>query len=136
MRARFSAYATGRVLFLRDSAVKAVRDEFDEEEMLSWSRGAKWHGLEIVSLERGGEGDDGGVVEFRAAYTVNGGFCNHHERSTFVRENGEWKFEDGEMVPETPERRSSPKVGRNDPCPCGSGKKFKKCCGAGKDSRA
>jgi uncharacterized protein len=27
-------------------------------------------------------------------------------------------------------RRSAPKVGRNDPCPCGSGKKFKKCCGA------
>lgn len=30
-----------------------------------------------------------------------------------------------------PVRRESPKVGRNDPCPCGSGKKFKKCCGAG-----
>jgi preprotein translocase subunit SecA len=29
-----------------------------------------------------------------------------------------------------PERRVLPKVGRNDPCPCGSGKKFKKCCGA------
>jgi uncharacterized protein len=27
-------------------------------------------------------------------------------------------------------RREAPKVGRNDPCPCGSGKKFKKCCGA------
>ncbi len=26
--------------------------------------------------------------------------------------------------------RESPKTGRNDPCPCGSGKKFKKCCGA------
>ncbi|MDP2828955.1 MAG: UPF0149 family protein [Sulfuricellaceae bacterium] len=26
-------------------------------------------------------------------------------------------------------RRESPKVGRNDPCPCGSGKKFKQCCG-------
>jgi uncharacterized protein len=25
----------------------------------------------------------------------------------------------------------SPKVKRNDPCPCGSGKKFKKCCGMG-----
>ncbi len=25
--------------------------------------------------------------------------------------------------------RSGPKVGRNDPCPCGSGKKYKKCCG-------
>ncbi|WP_027369262.1 preprotein translocase subunit SecA [Desulfovermiculus halophilus] len=28
-----------------------------------------------------------------------------------------------------PFRRESPKVGRNDPCPCGSGKKYKKCCG-------
>ena len=27
-------------------------------------------------------------------------------------------------------RREMPKVGRNEPCPCGSGKKFKKCCGA------
>lgn len=40
------------------------------------------------------------------------------------------------FVPETgrygaaPVRRETPKVGRNDPCPCGSGKKFKKCCGA------
>lgn len=25
-----------------------------------------------------------------------------------------------------------PRIGRNDPCPCGSGKKYKKCCGAGK----
>ena len=25
--------------------------------------------------------------------------------------------------------RDTPKVGRNDPCPCGSGKKYKKCCG-------
>lgn len=32
-------------------------------------------------------------------------------------------------IPE-PERRETPKVGRNDPCPCGSGKKHKKCCGA------
>ncbi|WP_046079743.1 preprotein translocase subunit SecA [Halomonas sp. HG01] len=28
-----------------------------------------------------------------------------------------------------PQRREGPKVGRNDPCPCGSGKKFKQCCG-------
>jgi uncharacterized protein YchJ len=33
-------------------------------------------------------------------------------------------------APAVPVRRSEPKVGRNDPCPCGSGKKFKKCCGA------
>jgi preprotein translocase subunit SecA len=28
-----------------------------------------------------------------------------------------------------PYKRETPKVGRNDPCPCGSGKKYKKCCG-------
>jgi uncharacterized protein YchJ len=27
-------------------------------------------------------------------------------------------------------RRATPKIGRNEPCPCGSGKKYKKCCGA------
>jgi uncharacterized protein YecA (UPF0149 family) len=33
-------------------------------------------------------------------------------------------------TPREPARREA-KVGRNDPCPCGSGKKYKKCCGAG-----
>jgi len=33
------------------------------------------------------------------------------------------------LWPQEPIRRVQPKVGRNDPCPCGSGKKFKKCCG-------
>lgn len=36
----------------------------------------------------------------------------------------------GEHAPETPYVRETPKVGRNDPCPCGSGRKFKKCHGA------
>jgi preprotein translocase subunit SecA len=29
-----------------------------------------------------------------------------------------------------PVKRKGPQIGRNDPCPCGSGKKYKKCCGA------
>ena len=29
-------------------------------------------------------------------------------------------------------RREVPKIGRNDPCPCGSGKKYKRCCGRGR----
>ena len=36
--------------------------------------------------------------------------------------------------PRTPTTRATPKVGRNDPCPCGSGKKYKKCCGASSGS--
>ncbi len=36
----------------------------------------------------------------------------------------------GDLAPVQQIRRSGEKVGRNDPCPCGSGKKYKKCCGA------
>ena len=47
--------------------------------------------------------------------------------SQFVRENNQWYYVDGKG--QEPVRRESPKVGRNDPCTCGSGKKYKKCCG-------
>jgi preprotein translocase subunit SecA len=36
---------------------------------------------------------------------------------------------EGEVAIDLPVRRSMPKVGRNEPCPCGSGKKYKNCCG-------
>ncbi len=36
----------------------------------------------------------------------------------------------GDAAPVHQVKRTSDKVGRNDPCPCGSGKKYKKCCGA------
>ena len=34
--------------------------------------------------------------------------------------------------PKTPITRETPKIGRNDPCICGNGRKFKKCCGKNK----
>lgn len=42
-------------------------------------------------------------------------------------------MEGGRLLPHKVEtyRREEPKVGRNDPCPCGSGKKYKRCCGKG-----
>ena len=129
MRARYSSYVTGDITFLRTSATAAVQAEFDEEASRSWSAAAQWHGLEILTTEKGQAGDDEGIVEFRALYSANGEFCNHHEVSRFVREADGWKFDDGELVPEKPIVREEPKVGRNDPCPCGSGKKYKKCCG-------
>ena len=132
MRARYSSYVTGDVDFLRSSATKEVQAEFDEKASKAWSAAAKWHGLEIIRTERGGAGDSDGVVEFRALYTANGEFCNHHEVSQFVRETDGWKFADGELVGETPIVREEPKIGRNDLCPCGSGRKYKKCCGRGK----
>ncbi|NBH61321.1 preprotein translocase subunit SecA [Anaerotruncus sp. 80] len=61
-------------------------------------------------------------------------------KSDFVEDDtvramqGEGQLPEGAQVPERenkPEtyRRDQPKVGRNDPCPCGSGKKYKNCCG-------
>ena len=52
-----------------------------------------------------------------------------HESATFKKEEGVWYFDDSEF-PFQQVVNEGPKVGRNDPCPCGSGKKFKKCCGA------
>ena len=130
MRARYSSYVTGDIAFLKSSATAAVQEQFDEKASAAWSAAAEWHGLEILKTEKGQKGDKTGVVEFRALYTANGEFCNHHEISTFVKEADGWKFEDGELIGEKPTVREEPKVGRNDPCPCGSGKKFKKCCGA------
>jgi len=132
MRARYASYVTGDVQFLKTSSTMAVQAEFDENESKSWSAAAQWHGFEIIRCEAGGEGDKTGVVEFRALYTAQGKFCNHHEVSQFVKEQDGWKFDNGEMVGENPMHRESPKVGRNDPCPCGSGKKYKKCCGKDK----
>jgi hypothetical protein len=34
----------------------------------------------------------------------------------------------GLLQPAKPAARTQPKIGRNEPCPCGSGKKFKRCC--------
>ncbi len=129
MRARYTAYATCNIDFLYASAGPDVQSDFDPESSRRWAEGSEWNGMEIVATEKGSEQDDEGLVEFIARYSVNGTEFEHHERSLFQRINGEWKFIDGELVKPEPIVRETPKIGRNDPCPCGSGKKYKKCCG-------
>ena len=79
------------------------------------------------STTKGGEDDKDGIVEFKATYIENGKTIVHHERSYFVKKNGVWFYQ--KWLPITSTRINENKVGRNDPCPCGSGKKYKKCCG-------
>ncbi|WP_256937142.1 YchJ family metal-binding protein, partial [Enterobacter chuandaensis] len=62
---------------------------------------------------------DEGFVSFVARFTENHKPGAIIERSRFLKESGQWYYIDG----------TCPQFGRNDPCPCGSGKKFKKCCG-------
>ncbi|MDH3771994.1 MAG: SEC-C metal-binding domain-containing protein, partial [Nitrospirota bacterium] len=57
------------------------------------------------------------------------GLQEHQELSLFRKQDGKWYFVDASDPTKQPVVRSEPKVGRNDLCPCGSGKKYKKCCG-------
>ncbi len=129
MRARYSAYAAKRIPFLKTSAGPEVQAEFDEKACTEWAEASTWNGLEIVGVDRGGEEDEEGYVEFIAHYAAKGEAVEHHEHAYFKKLDGEWKFIDGEIESGVPYVREEPKIGRNDPCPCGSGKKYKKCCG-------
>ena len=53
---------------------------------------------------------------------------NVHEIAGFKKFDDEWKYVAGNVIPTTV-KRVCKKVGRNEPCPCGSGKKYKNCCG-------
>jgi SEC-C motif-containing protein len=129
MASRYVAYATGAIDYLLETHDPKTRTDTDRAATTDWSRRATWQGLEIVSTEQGGPDDDVGQVEFVARYAMDGKDHAHHERSQFRRVDGRWHFVNGQKISAPPLKRSAEKVGRNDPCPCGSGKKHKKCCG-------
>jgi SEC-C motif-containing protein len=121
----------GNIDYIKKTTHKTALEDFDEGAAKSWSKNSEWLGLSIVSTEKGTEDDQDGMVEFVARYKQSGAGKeeNHHERGTFKRESGKWLYVDGNIVGKEPFVREAPKIGRNEPCSCGSGKKFKKCCG-------
>lgn len=129
MRARYSAFVTGQADFLHESLHPEHRDDHDVAATKRWIESSQWLGLEILDVTDGKPGDDKGTVEFIATYKEHDLIKPHHEVSNFSKVNGVWYFVDGELVMPKTTVRSGQKVGRNDPCPCGSGKKYKKCCG-------
>ncbi len=129
MRARYSAYAKVETDFLLKSLHPDHRNDHDDDQTRDWAANSEWEGLEIVNTENGGKDDASGTVEFIAQYTANGEKNSHHELASFIKQDDAWYFTDGVAVPPKQVVRTGPKVGRNDPCPCGSGKKYKKCCG-------
>lgn len=132
MRSRYTAYTLGNIKYIKNTLDPEAQDSFDEEGSRHWAQNSEWKGLKIISTQSGTKDDTTGVVEFIASYGQNGKVINHHEISSFKKgHNGQWYFIDGEHVHNKPQtiKRDAPKIGRNDPCSCGSGKKFKKCCG-------
>lgn len=117
MRSRYTAYALGDEAYLLASWHPKTRPA-------ALDLGADpcvWENLQILSCQAGGADDREGVVEFVAVYSRDGTRRSLHESSRFVRVEGEWSYLEGRIKPGKP--------GRNDPCPCGSGVKHKKCCG-------
>ncbi|MEI8242217.1 MAG: YchJ family protein [bacterium] len=129
MRSRYTAYTLAEIDYVFKTSGPRVRKEFDAESSRKWAQSAEWKGFEIQRSEGGSAQDDEAVIEFVARYQVEKADFQHHEIARFGRVDGEWRFMDGKIVNPPPERREAPKLGRNDPCACGSGRKFKKCCG-------
>jgi SEC-C motif-containing protein len=130
MRSRYAAHVLGRIDYLLETHDPATRAGVDRAAVERWARESRWLGLTIVAREGGDAGDDEGVVEFEAAYSTGGARVVHHERSRFRRHGGHWMYVDGMTMGPVPARRAAT-LGRNDPCSCGSGRKYKRCCGGG-----
>ena len=128
MRARYSAHCTQNLQFLVDTVHPDHRKGVSVEELEQWSPHVQWNELEVHSSSPG-ETEDEGLVSFTAKFSIKDTPQEMREDSIFRKLNGKWMYVDGVVQGEEPYRRESPRVGRNEPCPCGSGKKFKKCCG-------
>lgn len=132
MRARYAAYVVKAIDYIDQTQITLPQETFDKEEALKWAESSEWKGLEIKKTQKGEPSDNTGIVEFIAHYKdkASGTELRHHETSLFQKEGSEWKFKEGQIHGAQPVKRLEPKLGRNDLCSCGSGKKYKKCCGA------
>jgi SEC-C motif-containing protein len=129
MRSRYSAFVLGRLDYLQRTCAGEAALSFNRAELERSLAGTQWLGLDIKATEAGQESDTAGTVTFRVDFRQNGCLFTQTERSEFRRIGGEWRYCKGELDL-TPKQDATAKIGRNDPCPCGSGKKYKKCCGA------
>ena len=114
MRSRYCAYAAANGKYLVDTTDKENRFESDAELIVNHAATITWIKLEIVSATKN-------EVEFKAYYQSRDdeSYHLHHEKSSFTFENEKCLYHSGKLFED--------KIGRNEPCPCGSGKKYKKC---------
>lgn len=134
MRSRYTAHVTCDVAYLLNTWKAPDPRSVNPEAIKQWALQSDWQGLVIHKTVEGGSSDKEGWVEFSAFYhdlgQADAGSApqrhQHRENSYFVQLEGQWFYVEGETV-ESP--NGSEKPGRNSPCPCGSSKKFKRCCG-------
>lgn len=120
MRSRYSAYVNQNVEYLISTWHTNYRvADLAESISLSFEH-TEWQGLTIID-EIFDSNDHEGYVEFIAKYqdTKTDRLNAIYERSHFIKQGTNWYYTSG----------IKPQLGRNDLCPCGSMRKYKKCCG-------
>ncbi|GAB1669303.1 YchJ family protein [Mannheimia haemolytica] len=118
MRSRYSAYTLINIPYIVETTVPSQQKLLDQTAMKEWAENTKWVGLSVLnhlpSLSK-----IHSQVEFKAFFDTEEGKQAHHESSLFVSINERWYFVDPTVT--LPNQKQ--------PCVCGSGKKFKHCCG-------
>jgi len=124
MRARFTAHITGDWSFLHRTYQGTAGSPYapgEAEPVIGWTK------LVIYAHEPGGQPETA-FVDFSAHYLDHERELALYENAEFKRIQGEWIYTRSVREGPAPIKASHPKPGRNDPCPCGSGKKYKHCC--------
>lgn len=114
MRSRYSAYCAGLEKFLL-----ATWHESTRPARIEFETGLVWRNLQVIRAETG---NDKGSVSFIATWQQQSRWGRLQENARFVREAGQWFYVDGDV------HHHDLAPGRNAPCPCGSGQKYKRCC--------
>ncbi len=126
MRSRYTAYSQANIDYIGATMTGPAAQDFDIEEAKKWAKQCVWRELRVLKAWPDPNNVNRAFVEFIAAYSIAEQQQSLHETSEFQRIDGRWFYVDGTFA-----KAKQEKVGRNSPCSCGSGKKFKFCC-AGK----
>jgi SEC-C motif-containing protein len=124
MRARFTAHVVHDFAFLHRTYLPTSRQPFVE---VTEKPATVWTRL-VVHHHDPGPTPDLASVDFSAYGTEEGREMVLHEKAEFARSESGWIYTRSLREGPAPFKASSPKPGRNEPCPCGSGKKYKQCC--------
>ena len=126
MRSRYTAYTQENADYL----IATWYPETAPVDLTFDGNTVKWKSLRILSTQAGQPGDTEGKVEFEARFQAGNQTSRMRENSRFKKLDDRWYYVDGEVDRAPNKTVASPKkIGRNEPCSCGSGKKFKRCCG-------
>lgn len=107
MRSRYEAFVNMDGEYLAKTTTQDTPSDMSAYSNIEWLK------LDVLDAHDN-------IVEFKAYYREGDEMMVLHEKSRFVQVDDEWKYDDGELF--------ESKILRNETCPCGSGKKYKKCC--------